>query len=368
MKILKALPSVIITLIVCCTGCGNSQKQHFSETDSVKQFCINPQLKKSTEIVGVEEGPIIEQLTLSGKIEYNENDLVTFRSLLLGVVEKVDFELGDQVRKGQVLATIKSTEIQSLFQQKKAQENQINLLSKLLVTKRDLLKDGMISEPELLQVEHELESSKIELNRINQSLQLYHAVGEGTFQILAPKNGYIIQKDISQGQIITQESDPLFSISNLKEVWVMLNVYASNLRYIKTGDQVKVKTIAYPDQIYTGKIDKIYYVFDANEHVMKARVVLENQNLNLMPGLSADIIIDKQRKDEKAFAIPNKALVFSNNEYYMLLYKDDCHIEPQKVDIIASNEEFTYVRNKLAGSNQIIASNALLIFEQLKDL
>src|SRR5690606_1365604 len=108
----------------------------------------------------------------------NENDLVTFRSLLLGIVEKVDFELGDQVKTGQVLAVIKSTEIQSLFQQQKSQENQINLLSKLLHTKKDLLNDGMISEPEMLQVEHELESAKLELRRINQSLQLYHAVGE----------------------------------------------------------------------------------------------------------------------------------------------------------------------------------------------
>ncbi|WP_313258155.1 efflux RND transporter periplasmic adaptor subunit [Sphingobacterium sp.] len=368
MKNIKSLPLGLITLIACCTGCGSSQQQQIDVQDSTKGFCISDQLKKTTEIITVKESPIVEQLTLSGKIEYNENDLVTFRSLLLGVVDRVDFELGDQVKKGQVLATIKSTEIQSLFQQKNAQQNQINLLAKLLVTKKDLLKDGMISEPEMLQVEHELESAKIELKRINQSLQLYHAVGEGTFQILAPKNGYIIQKDISQGQIITQESNPLFSISNLKEVWVMLNVYASNLRFIKTGDQVKVRTIAYPDQVYTGKIDKIYNVFDANEHVMKARVVLENQNLNLMPGLSADIIIDKIKSEETALAIPNKSLVFSNNENFMVVYKGDCQLEAKKLAIISSNEEVTYVSNKLEANEKVIGSNALLIFEQIKGL
>src|SRR5690606_28684547 len=261
--------------------------------------------------------------------------------------------------------TIKSTEIQSLFQQKNAQQNQINLLAKLLVTKKDLLKDGMISEPEMLQVEHELESAKIELKRINQSLQLYHAVGEGTFQILAPKNGYIIQKDISQGQIITQESDPLFSISNLKEVWVMLNVYASNLRFIKTGDQVKVRTIAYPDQVYTGKIDKIYNVFDANEHVMKARVVLENQDLNLMPGLSADIIIDKNNTQGSAFAIPNAAKVFSNNKEYVVVYKNNCSMSVRQINPVGSNEEYTFVKEKFAADEKVITTNSLIIFEQI---
>jgi cobalt-zinc-cadmium efflux system membrane fusion protein len=367
MKNTQSLPIVFLTLLVCCFGCNRSQQQQDKSIDSVKTFCLSDQLKKSTEIIEASESPIVEQLTLSGKIEYNENDLVTFRSLLLGVVEKVDFELGDQVKKGQVLAVIKSTEIQSLFQQKKSQQNQINLLGKLLNTKKDLLNDGMISEPEMLQVEHELETAKLELNRINQSLQLYHAVGEGTFQILAPKNGYIIQKDISQGQIITHESDPLFSISNLKEVWVMLNVYASNLRYIKTGDQVKVRTIAYPDEVYIGKIDKIYNVFDASEHVMKARVVLENQNLNLMPGLNADIIIDKKRLDQTAMAVPNKSLIFSNNENYLLIYHDDCNIESRKVEVLTSNEEVTYVKGDFNDREKIIGSNALLIFEQLRD-
>ncbi|WP_311316201.1 MULTISPECIES: efflux RND transporter periplasmic adaptor subunit [Weeksella] len=124
----------------------------------------------------------------------------------------------------------------------------------------------------------------------------------------------MIQKSISSGQSITSDSDALFSISNLKKVWVMVNIYVSNLKYVKTGDLVKVKTIAYPDQIYTGKIDKIYNVFDDNEHVLKARVVLENQNLNLMPGLRVDIIINKNTSDRNAYAIPNDALIFSTTK------------------------------------------------------
>ncbi len=367
MNIIQRLPIVFTTLLVCCFGCNRSQQHQEEIVLENKNFCLNKQLKKSTNIIEATVSPIVEQLTLSGKIEYNENDLVTFRSLLLGVVERVNFELGDQVKKGQVLAIIKSTEIQSLFQQQKAQQNQISLLEKLLLTKQDLLNDGMISEPELLQVKHELESVKIELNRINQSLELYHAVGNGTFQILAPKNGFIIQKDISQGQIITHDSDPLFSISNLNEVWVMLNVYASNLRFINTGDQVKVRTIAYPDQVYTGTIDKIYNVFDAKEHVMKARVVLQNQNLNLMPGLSADIIINKKSYSGSALAVPNNSLLFSNNANYMLIYHSDCNIEAKKVEIFSSNEEYTYVSGEYSGPIKLINSNALLIFEQLRD-
>lgn len=145
----------------------------------------------------------------------------------------------------------------------------------------------------------------------------------------------------------------------------MVNIYASNLKFIKKGDAVKVRTMAYPDRIYTGKIDKIYNVFDDNEHVLKARVVLENQDLNLMPGLSADIIIDKTNVLGNAFAIPNKAKVFENNKEYVVVYKGDCSLETRKITPVASNEEYTFVSEKFAEDEKIIGTNTLIIFEQV---
>lgn len=346
------------------TGCKDSKS--VASEEKTKNFCLNEQLKKTTEILPVTQQPIREQLTLSGKIEYNENDLVIYKSLLQGVVEKVQFELGDYVRKGQVLGLVRSSEIQDLVQQRRFHLNQIDLYRKQLNTRKELLSDGMASLPEVSEAEHELQAARIEVDKIDATLHMFRATGNGQFQILAPKNGYIVQKGISTGQSITSESeDALFSISNLKEVWVMVNIYASNLKFIKKGDAVKVRTMAYPDRIYTGKIDKIYNVFDDNEHVLKARVVLENQDLNLMPGLSADIIIDKNNVLGNAFAIPNKAKVFENNKEYVVVYKGDCLLETRKITPVASNEEYTFVSEKFAEDEKIIGTNTLIIFEQV---
>lgn len=364
-RIIEILP--FVGLFCFLQACESSQGQQ--ERVITKQtFCLNDQLKKSTSIIALHEQPIQEQLTLSGKIEYDENDMVTFRSLLDGVVEQVKFELGDQVRKGQTLATIKSTQIQELYQQKRQQENQIEHLKKGLKSKKELLADGLASMPEVLEIERELENAQIELARVQENLQLYRAVGDGYFQILAPKDGYVIQKSISAGQIITADSESLFAVSNLKEVWVMVNIYASNLRHIHVGDEVKVRTIAYPDTFYTGKIDKIYNVFDDNEHVLKARVVLANPKLDLMPGLSADIVINMKNNFGTAYAIPNKAKIFHNNKEYILVYKEDCDIQARRINPIAHNEEYTFVAEPMFEGEKIIASNALLIFEELSKI
>jgi len=355
---------LILLLSLSLTACKDPKPVNAEEKATA--FCLNEQLKKTTEILPVLEQPIREQLTLSGKIEYNENDLVVYKSLLQGVVEKVQFELGDYVQKGQVLGLVRSSEIQDLVQQRRFHLNQTDLYRKQLSTRRELLNDGMASQPEVSEAEHELQAAKIEVDKIDATLRMFRATGNGQFQILAPKNGYIVQKGMSPGQSITSDSEEaLFSISNLKEVWVMVNIYASNLKYINKGDAVKVRTMAYPDRTYTGKIDKIYNVFDDNEHVLKARVVLENQDLNLMPGLSADIIIDKNSTQGTAFAIPNKARVFENNKEYVVVYKDDCTLETRKITTVASNEEYTFVSEKFAAGEKIIGTNALIIFEQV---
>jgi len=356
----------ITAISILMSSCKSKEENNTQENKEGHTFCLNDQLKKSTDITAISEQAIQDQLTLTGKVEYNENDLVAYKSLIQGIVAKVNFELGDYVTQGKVLAVVKSAEIQELAQEKRVQLNQLESLKRQIKTKKELLQDGLASQPEVLELEYELKAAQIEVDKINNTLKMYRSIGDGQFQIVAPKNGYIVQKDISVGQSIVADSEnALFSISDLNKVWVMVNIYANNLKYVHAGDLVKVRTVAYPDRIYQGKIDKIYNVFDDNEHVTKARVVLENQDLNLMPGLSADIIIDKKNTIGNAFAIPKKAIVFVNNKNYVVVHKDDCNMEVRKVTPITSNEEYVYVNEKFNANEKIIASNALIILEEL---
>jgi len=357
---------LLAAVLLFIWGCKPENNANESADAMQQSYCLSAQMKKTTEMVPVQERPIQEQLVLTGKIEYNQNDLVAFKSLLSGVVDQVLFELGDAVKKGQVLAVVKSTEIQGLTQERRALESQVILLQKQLTSKKELLADGLIAKSEQLETEYELQNATFELERIKANLNLYKAIGDGKFQIIAPKNGYIVQKNLVVGQTITAEDEmPLFSISNLKEVWVMVNIYPNELKFVKKGNNVKVKPLTNPDELYTGKIDKIYNVLDDEEHVLKARVVLENTNLNLLPGLRTDIIIDKDNTLGNATAIPNNAIVFENNKSYVIIYLNDCDLKILRVSPIAKNEEYTYVSEKIAKNEQVITQNALLLYEEL---
>ncbi|MFX5884882.1 efflux RND transporter periplasmic adaptor subunit, partial [Acinetobacter baumannii] len=81
----------------------------------------------------------------------------------------------------------------------------------------------------------------------------------------SPINGFIVQKNVTNNIAIrTDNSAAIFTISDLKNVWVQANVYEGNINLVHLGDEVDVKTISYPDKVFKGKIDKMLNVLDPN--------------------------------------------------------------------------------------------------------
>src|SRR5690606_4237733 len=102
---------------VALISCRNEASRIAPKEEVHTKYSLSEQLKQTTDITPISLLPIQETLTLSGKVAYDEDDLLAFHSLLEGTVEKVNFELGDYVKTGQIIANIKSTQIQELYQQ-----------------------------------------------------------------------------------------------------------------------------------------------------------------------------------------------------------------------------------------------------------
>jgi len=276
--------------------------------------------------------------------------------------------LGDYVRKGQILAEIKSTELNSMQSESKSLQSQITVAQRNLQAAKSMFEDGISSQKDLLQAQSELDVLKSSLENVRANLAMFSASSErSVFLIKAPTEGYIVDKNISPGMQITDSSEPLFTISDLKEIWVLVNVYTSNLKNVSENMPVDVTTPAYPGEIFKGKIKMMSKVFDADEHVLKARIVMENKNLKLKPGMTADIIIDKSLGGDMLEAVPAKAVIFDNNRDHILIYKDDCTIETREINPIIKNNDWVYFKDGVKEGEMVITKNQLLIHERLKN-
>ena len=351
-----------ITLLVSCA------EKETNKSKTKQEFCLTTELKKKIKIEDVQYQKVMQEQSLTGIITYNDDEKVPFSSLVSGLITKTYFSVGDYVRKGQILAELKSTELNSLQAENKSLEAKLKIAERQLITAQSMFKSGISSDIELIEAQSEVQVLQSELENTKSNLSLYSAsVENAVFQIKAPSSGYIVEKNVNPGSQIAANDAPLFTVSNLSKVWVMVNVYSMNLKDVHQGMDVKITTPAYPGKIFNGKIERLSQVFDAEEHVLKARIVLENTNLELKPGLTADVLINNQSNGEEMPAIPANALIFDNNQNYVIVYKEDCQLERRKIDFTLKNNEFLYFEKGLEVGEKVITKNQLLISEQLKD-
>lgn len=350
-------------LFILLSSCGTQK-----ETDSttVGDPCIGEEIKKSITIYTVEKKPVSDYIHLTGIIEENPENVLKFHSLVNGIVSNTYFSLGDQVRKGQLLAEIRSAELASLQAEKQSLEVQITAAEKHLETSTSLLQDELITQREWQESASELEILKAEREMVLSHLSLYSASTEkGVFQIKAPVSGYITEKKIRPGWQINDSEEALFIISDLNEVWVMADIYASNVRHIEAGMEVEVSTIAEPHKLIPGKIAQITRTMDSENRVLKARIPLSNTAAELQPGMLADIRVIKSEKS-MALAVPEEALIFYDNRHYIVVYYDDCKIDIREVTPLSENGDLVFIQKGLEEGEKIIAGNPLLLFEKIR--
>src|SRR5207245_2227229 len=114
----------------------------------------------------------------------------------------------------------------------------------------------------------------------------------------------------------------LFTISDLKDVWVWANVFEADIAKVKEGTDVQVKTLAYPDRTYTGKVDKISEVLDPTNKALRVRIKLNNADMMLKPQMFASVIVTNPL-NQQATCVSTKALLQQNGKTYVVVYNND---------------------------------------------
>ena len=156
----------------------------------------------------------------------------------------------------------------------------------------------------------------------------------------------------------------LFTISDLKNVWVMANVYESNISFVKTGDSVNITTLSYPGKIFRGKIDKIMNVLDPSNKVMKLRIILSNPGYLLKPEMFASVVVNTT-ENKRELSIPSRTLIFDHSQYYVLVYKSPTEITIRPVQVSSTVGDRSYISEGLTEGEHLIGTQALLIYQEL---
>src|SRR5690606_4611771 len=127
-----------------------------------------------------------------------------------------------------------------------------------------------------------------------------------------------------------------------------------------------IRSLSYPDDVFEGKIAALSQVFDEEERVLKARVIIPNPDFKLKPGMLVDVIAQNESATS-ALSIPTDALVFDDNQHYAVVYKNDCDMEIRRLQLISKNGSTSFIASGLKENEHVITENQLLIYQKIKE-
>jgi cobalt-zinc-cadmium efflux system membrane fusion protein len=313
----------------------------------------------------VKTGDVKDAVKFYGMVDFNTDKVVNVFPLVSGNVQDVHVMPGDYVHAGEVLGVIKSAEVANYNSALVNAEANERLTARQLQQQKDLYKSGLASQVDVTNAEANYEQAVAARIAAQKVLAINGNNKNGEFVIKAPIEGFIVQKNVTNGMNIrTDNNTGLFTISDLKNVWVQANVYEENITKVHQGDVADVTTISYPDKVFKGKVDKVMNILDPTSKVMKMRVVLDNPGYLLKPQMFATVSIDND-EHKQAISISSKDLVFDHSQYYVVIIHGKKDVQIRPVEIIGINGDRAYIKSGLTPGERVVGSNAILIYGSL---
>jgi cobalt-zinc-cadmium efflux system membrane fusion protein len=270
------------------------------------------------------------------------------------------------VRKGQTLATLKSAEMAGYTKDYVASEADIRNTRRVLESTQDMYKSGLASLKDLEQAQSEYQKAVAEGKRAGAVVAINKS-NENGYEVKAPLSGFVVEKNLtSNTQVRADNSQNLFTVADLSTVYVLVNVYESDISKIQTGDPVNITTLSYPNKRFEGKIDKIDNMLDPDNKAMHARIRIANPGNLLKPGMFANIMIRAKSGEDLPF-INSSALVFDNDRNYVIQVDGRAKVHIQPVVVAKTVEDRAYIKNGLKPGDKIIASRQVYLYESLKE-
>lgn len=347
--------AIAITAAVACNRPQAATSKENNPLDSIIKNVVTAPVTVENET---------ESIKLNGKIQANEDHQSKVYALVSGKIKSVNVALGDKVQKNQTLAVLQSMEVATSSNDLALAEANVTITRKNMESTKDLYDGNLATERDYLGAKVEYNKALSELNKAKQ-VQAITGGQNAVYELKAPLTGYVIERNITANSEVRQDNNnPLFTVADLSTVWVIANVYESDINRIHTGDEVTVTTLANPNAPYTGKIDKIYNVLDPATRTMKVRISMPNPNNELMPEMFVTVKVNG-KPTSGMLTIPSQAIVLDNSKNFVVV-KDTSGLHIKEVQLIKRVDSKAFIQGLKEG-DQVVTNSQVFIYQALSE-
>ena len=327
---------------------------------------------------------------LTGRLVWDENTTVKVFSSVAGRVERIPVSLKDNIAAGDTLALMASPDFGQAQADASKADADMKLSERTLNRTRDLFEHGAAAQKDVEAAEDDFENKKAELQRALARLKLYGvelgASVDGMFPLKSPLAGRLVEKTINPGQEVRPDQmlandpniiKPLFVISDPRRLAVILDVTELDIAHLKAGQPLQIRTRAYPDTVFQGKLEVIGDSLDPLTRTVNVRGYVENPEglLKAEMYVSVDVVsAAEENKAERTLStgdsnrphtatvpveIPVRAVFSKGEQHFVFIEQSPGHYERKPILLGSEHDGRVCVTDGLAPGQRVVTEGSL---------
>ena len=361
-------------------GCGSSSPSESeskmtsysaneSKNDTASLFTVPQDQMAHLQVTTVEKSRLPRVLRLTGAVAYNAFATTPVFSAIGGPVQKILADPGQVVHLNQPLLMVSSPDYSAARSTYLKSKSVFLLADKNYQRSKDLYEHKAIAERDLQQAESDRAAAEADLQSSEDAMRVLGIKDPEAFAntkatsevpVLAPVGGEIVERLVGPGQLLQAGSTQCFTISDMSTVWVLVNVYQSDLAYVHVGDGVEIDTDSYPDK-FQGKISYLAPALDPTTRTLQARIVASNPGGKLKKDMYVTAVVQAGAVSD-ALTVPDASVLHdSENVTFVYLQTDTNKFARRIVKIGASSDGRTRIEDGLKEGDKVVGDGSLFL-------
>ncbi len=306
------------------------------------------------QIAEVRTASLKTEIDAFGRVEQPEAQLAAVSARIGGRVDKLYVQyMGERVRSGQAVAEIYSPDVATAVEEYRLAEQNRNGLRQSDDAFARAQADALVTASQ-----HKLELWGITEKQI-------HAPGKDGIPhvtIYAYASGTVVDRKVTQGQYVNA-GDTLFTVADLSQVWIKVDVYEEQLPQIQQGQEVEITAESMPNATIHGRVDFIEPAANPQTRTVPVHVHVANPGMRLLPGMfvSATFV---SRAAQPSIVIPRSAVLDTGTRKIVYLARSNGVFEAREVEVGAPSDDLFPVSSGLALGDKVVLNGNFLIDSQ----
>lgn len=340
-----------------------SPKASQPANDANKPLALTPAEMREAHIrvEALQLSSVMTPVSLTGSVSPNQDRIARVVPRLPGRITSVPAALGAQVMAGQTLAVLESIELGEARSALLQARSEASVADAAFARAEKLSAEDIVPRKDYLRAKADAERARAALRAASDKLRMLgvsptvpedHA--DAVYSLVAPLSGTIIEKQAVPGTLADKE--PLFTVADLSNVWVITDVFERDLSRIAVGSAAEVTIAAYPNERFPGRLAYLSDTLDAATRTVKARIEVANPQRRLKPGMfaSASLVTIVM---QQALVLPSTAVTLIEGKPTVFI-KTDGGFVPRTVETAGELGGMVTLRQGVNAGERVVVDGA----------